>query len=130
MVVLRVFYDGVSNQFPVAENGLVVVIGRQITVDHFSMVSHSDLRFYTILIKFFRNYLSFSKYRLVKRTNKRINSLIIIYSLTYNNRPMVSLQTFPDHYYSHAILGIDKQLLLTANLLALAILFSIRLSTA
>lgn len=43
VVVLRVFDDVVRHLLSVAEEGLVVVVGGQVAVDHFGVISHTDL---------------------------------------------------------------------------------------
>lgn len=44
VIVLRVLDDVVANGFLIAEERLVVVVRGQITVDHFRVVPHSDLK--------------------------------------------------------------------------------------
>lgn len=44
VIILRIFDDCVGNELLIAKYRLVVVICRQVTVDHLRVISHSDLK--------------------------------------------------------------------------------------
>lgn len=43
VVVLRILDNGIGNEFPVAEYRLVVVVRREVTVDHLCVVPNTNL---------------------------------------------------------------------------------------